>query len=184
MVRSGIANPGLWISIAALFLLIGCSTLFAPQILSENYALDDGVICDAPAAVDGDMETSSSNRRIHITLPEEKSIRRIIIYSPNISNFVLYKSDGAEGDWRPIKSIKGNKLDKIVVNTQVITSKIRMFVSDTRGTSFADPGKIIEADGLPNEFSRQVDARPIIQEIELYGLVSSDKEVEPTAPLF
>ena len=173
-----------WILISTVFLCAGCSAFFAPQTLSENYALDDGVRCDAPEAVDGDLKTASNRTRIHITLPEEKSIRRIIIHSPNISNFVLYKSTGPEGDWRPIKSVKGNELDKVVINTQVITDKIRMFVSDTRGTRFAKPGRIIEADGLPSQFSRQVDVRPVIQEIELYGLVDSTEKVEPTAPLF
>ena len=178
------ANSKLWICILVICLCAGCSALFAPQILSENYALADGVQCNAPEAVDGDLETVSNSRRIVIALPEAKPIRRIVIHSPNISNFVLYESTGPEGEWQPIKSIKGNKLDRIVVNAHVITDKIRMFVSDTRGTRFADPGKMRDADGRTNLFSRQVDVRPEIQEIELYGLVDSVNEVEAKAPLF
>ncbi len=158
--------------------------MFAPQELSENYALADGVICDAPEAVDGDLETASNSRRIVISLPEEKPIRRIIIHSPNISDFILYEYLGRKGNWRPIKSVKGNKLTKIIVNANVITDKIRMFVSDTSGTRFADPGRVRDADGRTNIFKRQVDVPPEIQEIELYGLVDSIDKVEPKAPLF
>jgi hypothetical protein len=161
------------------FLCIGCSALFAPQELSENYALSPGVECDAPLAVDGDMETVSSNTRIVISLPERKSIRKIIVYSTNISDFILYESAGAEGQWKIIKGVRGNKLPKVVINTQVTTDKIRMFVSDTRGSRFADPGTVMAEDGFPSLFSRQVDALPQIKEIELYGLVDKIKTDEP-----
>ena len=171
-------------------LCIGCSTLFAPQQLSENYARASGVICNAPMAVDGDLETVSNRTRILITLPEAKSIRKIIIYSPNISNFIVYESIGQEGEWRPMASVKGNKSTKIVVNTQATTDKIRIFITDTTGTRFAKPGVVKNLRGRDVQvFSRQVDARPIIQEIELYGLVDvpqeiEPEEIEPEAPLF
>ena len=184
MAKSRIANLTLWICILAVCLLAGCSTLFAPQEFSENYALADGVRCDAPAVVDGDLETTSESRRIVISLPEAKAIRRVIIHSPNISNFVLYESIGEKDEWRLIKRVKGNKLNKIVVNTQVTTDKIRIFVSDTRGSRFVDPGKMIDETGRKNVFTRKVDTRPIIQEIELYGLVSSVDDIDPQAPLF
>ena len=168
-------------ALLAVYLCAGCSTLFAPQRLSDNYALERGVECNAPAVIDGDMETISNSTRIVISLPEEKSIRKIVIHSPNISNFIVYESTGPEGEWDPIKSVKGNKLNEIVINAHVITDKIRIFITDTRGTRFADPDTVRGVDGELNMFSRQVDARPIIQEIELYGLVDA---VEPKAPLF
>jgi hypothetical protein len=167
--------------LSAICLCAGCSALFAPQQLSENYALAEGVECDAPEAVDGNLNTVSKNTRIVISLPEKKSIRKIIIHSPNISNFILYESIGEEGEWRPIKSVKGNKLTKVIINTHVTTDKIRMFVTDTRGGRVADPGSLRDVDGDTNIFSRQVDAPPQIQEIELYGLVD---KIEPKAPLF
>lgn len=165
-------------------LCVGCSALFAPQQFSENYAAAEGVECNAPEAVDGDLSTVSSNTRIVISLPGRKSIRKIVIYSPNISNFILYESTGQEDEWRVIESIKGNKLDKVAINTQVMTDKIRMFVTDTSGGRFADPGNVRDVDGNVNIFSRQVDALPQIQEIELYGLVDKIEKVEPKAPLF
>ena len=171
----------LTVFILTLSLCAGCSTLFAPQELSENYALAPGVECDAPLAVDGNLETVSSNTRILITLPERKSIRKIVIHSPNISDFILYESTGGEGQWRIIKGIKGNKLTQIAINTQVTTDKIRMFVSDTRGSIFAEPGSITDEDGYPSLFTRKVDALPQIQEIEIYGLVD---KIEPNKPLF
>jgi hypothetical protein len=167
--------------ISAICLCAGCSTLFAPQQLSENYALAEGVECDAPEAVDGDLNTVSNNTRIVISLPEKKSIRKIIIHSPNISNFILYESIGEEGEWRPIKSVKGNRLTEVAINTHVTTDKIRMFVTDTSGGRFAEPESLRDVDGRTNIFSRQVDAPPQIQEIELYGLVD---KIEPKAPLF
>ncbi len=159
----------------------GCSTLFVPQELSENYALSQGVECSAPKAVDGDLNTVSNNTRIMISLPEKKSIRRIVIYSPNISNFILYESTGEAGEWKIIESIKANKLSKIDIETHVITDKIRMFVTDTSGTRFADAGSLRDVDGNTNLFSVQVDAPPQIQEIELYGFVD---KIEPRGPLF
>jgi hypothetical protein len=165
-------------------LCVGCSALFGPQQLSENYAAAEGVECNAPEAVDGDLSTVSNNTRIVISLPGRKSIRKIVIHSPNISNFILYESTGQEGEWRVIESIKGSKLDKVVINTQVMTDKIRMFVTDTSGGRFADPGNVRDVDGNVNIFSRQVDALPQIQEIELYGLVDKSEEIEPKAPLF
>ena len=167
-----------------LAIFAGCSTLFVPQQLSENYALGEGVQCDAPQAVDGDLNTVSNNRRIMISLPEKKSIRRIVIHSPNISNFILYESIGEAGEWRIIRSIKGNKLSTIDIDTHVITDKIRMFVSDTSGTRFADAGSLRDVDGNTNLFSVQVDTAPQIQEIELYGLVDKVDKIEPKGPLF
>ncbi len=164
-----------------LAIFAGCSTLFVPQELSENYAVSKGVQCNAPEAVDGDLNTVSNNTRIMISLPEKKSIRRIVIHSPNISNFILYESIGEAGEWKIIKSIKANKLSKIDIDTHVITDKIRMFVTDTTGTRFADAGSLRDVDGNTNLFSVQVDAPPQIQEIELYGFVD---KIEPKGPLF
>ena len=161
--------------VLAICTCVGCSALFAPQELSENYTLAAGVECDAPEAVDGDLNTVSNNTRIVISLPERMTIRKIIIHSPNISNFILYESTGREGDWVVIKSIKGNKQTRIVINTVVATDKIRMFITDTRGTRFADPGTVRDVNEGSNIFSRQVDAPPQIQEIELYGLVSKER---------
>jgi hypothetical protein len=174
----------IFVSGIVLAICAGCSTLFVPQQLSENYALGRGVECDAPQAVDGDLNTVSNNRRIMISLPEKKSIRRIVIHSPNISNFILYESIGEAGEWKIIKSIKGNKLSRIDIDTHVITDKIRMFVTDTSGTRFADAGSLRDVDGNTNLFSVQVDTAPQIQEIELYGFVDKVDKIEPKGPLF
>ena len=100
------------------FAFVGCANfgkLFASRQLSENYALLPGVECDAPEVVDGDLSTISNNTRIVISLPEKKSIRRIVIHNTNISNFILYEYKGKEGDWKIIDSFKGNKEPKIIV---------------------------------------------------------------------
>jgi len=170
-----------------LFIISGCSTfntIFAPQQLSENYALMPGVECDAPEAVDGDMNTISNNTRIVISLPEKKSIRRIVIHNTNISNFILYEFQGKEGDWKIIKSFKGNTQAEIVVNTQVITDKIRLFVSDTSGARFVGPGVERDKNGFNRKIDAQLDAKPEIQEIELYGLVDTLSKPESNKPIF
>jgi hypothetical protein len=170
-----------------LFALSGCSTfstLFAPQQMSENYALMPGAECDAPEAVDADMNTISNNTRIVISLPEKKSIRRIVIHNTNISNFILYEYKGKEGDWKIINNFKGNTQSKIVVNTQVITDKIRIFVSDTSGARFVGPGVERDENGFLQKVDSQLDAKPEIQEIELYGFVDKVGKPESNKPIF
>jgi len=170
-----------------LFVLSGCSTfntLFPPQQLSENYALMPGVECDAPEAIDGDMNTVSNNTRIVISLPEKKSIRRIVIYNTNISNFILYAYQGNVGDWKIINNFKGNTQSKIVVNTQVTTDKIRLFVSDTSGARFVGPGVERDKNGFLQKTEAQLDVKPEIQEIELYGFVDKVSKPESNKPIF
>ena len=171
-------------TILIVFLCAGCSSLFVPQELSENYSRLEGVETDAPEAVDGDLNTVSNNTRIVVSLPEKKSIRKIIIHSPNISNFILYEYLGREGQWKIIKSVRGNNLTRIVIDAQVVTDRIRMFITDTSSSRFAEPGTLRYGDGSTNIFTRQVDALPQIQEIELYGLVDKAAKAKPKAPLF
>ncbi len=163
---------------------IGCSTLFVPQELSENYVLMPGVECDAPEAVDGDLNTVSNNTRIHISFPEKKSIRRIVIHSPNISNFIIYENLGGEGNWKIIKSFKGNTQTRIEINTQVVTDKIRIFITDTTGARYVGPGVTKTKNGFYQEVDAQLDARPQIQEIEIYGLVNKTSMKKSDEPLF
>jgi hypothetical protein len=163
------------------FLLLGCATLFVPQELSENYALLPGVECDAPEVVDGNINTISNSSRIIISLPEKKSISRIIIHNTNISDFVVYEYLGKEGAWKIIKSARGNTESKIVINTQVTTDKIRLFVSDVSGARFVqvtrdNRGLLQEVDAKQN--------KPEIQEIELYGFVNKVGTTGSKAPIF
>ena len=164
--------------------LSGCSALFVPQELSENYATMTGVECDAYEAVDGDLNTISDSTRIVISLPEKKSIRKIVIHNLNISNFIIYEYLGNEGQWRVIKSAKGNTQPRIEINTQVTTDKIRLFVSDTSGVSFVRPGIERDKDGFTHRVDAQVDARPQIQEIELYGLIDMPGKAKSKEPIF
>ena len=168
-------------AILIIFLCAGCNTLFAPQQLSDNYATEAGVKCDAPEVVDGDLNTVSNRTRIEIHLPERKSIRRVVVYSTNVSNLTLYGATRTEGLWKLTKSIKGNRAPKLVIDTQMVTDKVRIFISDTRGTRFAEPGDYKDVDGYTNEFSMQMDAKPVIQEIELYGL---EDKIKPKTPIF
>ncbi|MEK7398939.1 MAG: hypothetical protein AAB116_18550 [Candidatus Poribacteria bacterium] len=174
--------------ILLIFAFTGCANfgkLFVPQQLSENYALLPGVESDAPEAVDGDLNTISNNTRIVISLPEKKSIRRIVIHNTNISNFILYEYKGKEGDWKIISSFKGNNQAKIVVNTQVITDKIRIFISDTRGSKFVGPGVIKDDNGFNRRVDSQLDSPPETQEIELYGFVDTVAKPEKSnKPIF
>ena len=165
-------------------LLFGCAALFAPQDLSENYALLPGVECDAPQAVDGNMNTISNSTRIVISLPERRSIRRIVIHNTNISNFIIYEYLGEKGAWKIITNVKGNTESKIVLNTQVVTDKIRLFVSDTSGTRFIGPGVVRDDAGFFHDVDAQRDVKPEIQEIELYGFVDKVGKAKTKEPIF
>lgn len=166
------------------FALIGCGALFAPQELSDNYSLLPGVECDAPEVVDDDINTVSNSTRIVISLPEKRAIRRIVIHNTNISNFIIYEYLGKEGAWRIIQSVKGNTEPKIVVNTQVTTDKIRLFVTDTSGVKFVGPGVVRDKNKMLHEIDSQLDAKPEIQEIELYGFVDQVGKTKSKEPIF
>ena len=130
----------------------GCAVLLSPQEWSDNYALLDGTQATNIEMIDGDINTvgviNSSKRsntqvgrtpapEIIVTLPEKKIIRKVIIHSDNIKNFVLYADKGGSvisgTDWQMIKTIQRVKSNPIVIPVlySFPTDRIRLSVLGT-----------------------------------------------------
>ncbi len=172
-----------------LICLAGCESplmqaLFQEQEWSENYALADGVTCTAMEMIDGDMDTVGAtvfpervqgrtiygafpNAEAEVTLPEKKSIHKIVIHSEDLDRFDVLASvgeGGQEDDWKLIKEFSNNKGKEIVIKTSVVTNKIKI---RARGISSRSGTELNRRDGFLGT-SRTV-REPEIQEIELYG---------------
>jgi len=169
--------------------LAGCEsalfqTVFQEQEWSENYALAEGVKCTSPEMIDGDVNTAGKtifpegvygktvygafpSAEVEVTLPEKKSIRKIVIRSEDLSAFDVLASIGEKGDWKLIKEFEKNTEKEIVIRTSVVTDKIKI---RARGkSSFAGTERGIVHGGVMTMRSTTV-TEPEILEIELYGL--------------
>ena len=133
-------------------IMAGCAALLSPQEWSDNYALLDGTQATNIEMIDGDINTvgvTSPTKRsgsqigrtsapeIIVTLPEKKIIRRIVIHSDNIKNFVLYADKGGSAlsgtDWKMIKTVQRVKSNPIVIPVlySFPTDRIRLSVLGT-----------------------------------------------------
>ena len=133
-------------------IISGCSTLLSQQEWSENYALLDGTQANSLEMIDGDMNTvgvlSSSNKPVSnvdktpapeviVNLPEKKVVRKIVIHSDNIKNFILYADKGGRTitgtDWQMIKTVQRVKSHPIVIPIlySFPTDRIRLIVLGT-----------------------------------------------------
>jgi hypothetical protein len=162
---------------------IGCESkivqaVFQEQELSENYALEDGVTCTSPEMIDGDMNTVGKapfpertrgrivygafpNAEVEITLPEKKSIHRIVVYSESLEDFKVLALTGPGDNWEQLAEIDSNKEKRVEIKVSTTTDKIKI---RARGkASSADDGSI----------NTVRVAEPEIQEIELYGFASN-----------
>jgi hypothetical protein len=158
-------------------------TLFKEQEWSENYALAEGATCTAPEMIDGDVTTAGKTtfpERVYgrtvfgafpsaeaeITLPERKSIRKIVIRSEDLSTFEVLASSGEGGDWKLVKEFDNNTEKEIVIRTSIITDKIRI---RARGKSTLEGVERSVVHGGIRTLQRATIIEPEIQEIELYG---------------
>ena len=133
-------------------IMTGCAALLSPQEWSDNYALLDGAQATSTEMIDGDMNTvgvTSSPKRadsgtgrspspeIIVSLPEKKIVRKIVIHSDNIKNFVLYADKGGSvisgTDWQMIKTVQRVKSNPIVIPIlySFPTDRIRLTVLGT-----------------------------------------------------
>ena len=157
-------------------------TLFEEQEWSENYALADGVRCTAPEMIDGDVNTTGKTafpeavrgRTVYgvypsaeakITLPEERSIRKIVIRSNDLKSFEVLASAGRD-DWRLVAEFDNNKEKDITIRTSVVTDKIKI---RARGKASFDGTRSGVVRGALVTTRSATMAEPKIQEIELYG---------------
>lgn len=138
--------------VCCVVIMAGCAVLLSPQEWSDNYALLDGTQATNIEMIDGDINTvgvtSPTNRsntqvgrtpapEIIVTLPEKKIIRKVVIYSDNIKNFVLYADKGGSAisgtDWQMIKTVQRVKSNPIVIPVlySFPTNRIRLSVLGT-----------------------------------------------------
>ena len=166
-------NQSCFIMLILFCLVVGCKSgilksLASAQEWSENYALLDGTTCTSAEMIDGNLETvGTTGHWIIVTLPQRKSVHRIVIKGTNIEDVIVYESLGGEGNWRKIEQIKNNVAPTIDMRVRVITDGIRFRVGgtfdDKRIAGQYDP----RYDAVRN---RQVKrGHPYAQEIELYG---------------
>jgi hypothetical protein len=168
--------------------LVGCESgffkaIFQEQEWSENYALADGVECTSPEMIDGDIITAGAtvfpekvygktiygafpSAEAEVTLPEKKSIRKIVIHSEQLNSFDVLACTGGEMDWKLIKEFDNNMEKEIVIRTSVITDKIKIRARPK--SSFEGTERAVVHGGITTIRSSKVE-EPEIQEIELYG---------------
>ena len=149
--------------------------LIEPQEL-YNYAVTEGVTCTSPEMVDGDVKTRgyADGRWIHLNLPTQKAIHRITINGTNIINAMIYEKMEGEGRWRAIMQIQNNEspVIKMRVNA-VVTDAIRIYISGTTD----DEKKANRYDPRRGTIVPQIKlGRAFIHELEVYGLVSKEKQ--------
>ena len=174
-------------------IIIGCKTismLATPQEWSKNYTLADGVEANDPPVIDGDLNTMGKSRfppesveslqfplsEALITLPERKSIHRIVIRSPNLQVFDIMARDES-GGWEKIKEVKSNKKEVVDLRVLAITDGIRIRVRRTSDDA-AERRKNTTRGGGMIWIQGNIRANADISEIELYGY--ADKTDEPS----
>ena len=157
--------------------LSGCATasksIMAKQNWSENYSKMKGVEATSPAMVDGDPGTSADSQtpsdastatkytEAVVKLPEQKSIRRIVIDSTNLQSFAVYAGGTIENDWKMLKEVKNTEDRKVTLNVTATTDKIRIRVVKTSDDTTTPGGRGSQA--------RLKRAPAKIKEIEIYG---------------
>lgn len=157
--------------------------LFKEQEWSENYALADGVRCTSPEMIDGDINTVGKapfpervygktvfgafpSAEVDITLPEKKSIRKIVIRSDDLSDFSVLASAGGPDEWKLIKEFSNNREKEVVIRTSVVTDKIKI---RARGKSTFEGAERAVVHGALTIMRSAKVTEPEIREIELYG---------------
>ena len=169
-------------------LLTGCAALFSEQEWSENYALMEGVQSTSPQMIDGKLNTvgetsfpastegfmgANAASQVIITLPEKKTIRRIVIHSDNLSAFDIYADKGSiavDADWQLIKDVKSVKMSPFQISLLIPfpTNRIRLRVLGTKDDALLNRQQRARSAGRGwNTGNRRAAAK--IREIELYG---------------
>jgi len=161
------------------FVVVGCGSvgksIVAKQQWSENYAAAEGVEATSPLMIDGSLSTvgemetpidtggATALTEAIVKLPEKKSIRRIVLHTPNIKDLTVYAAGEGEDDWKLLEEVKNNNEKKIIMDVSAVTDKIKVTVRRTSDDTVT-----------PGERFRRKQVRHAsgqIKEIEIYGLV-------------
>ena len=180
--------------LCSIVLLSGCSALFSEQEWSENYALVEGTQATSPQMIDGKLNTigettfpsgsqgfmgANPASQVVITLPEKKTIRRIVIHSDNLTEFDIFADKGSiavDADWQLIKDVKSVKSSPISISLLIPfpTDRIRVRVLGTKDDALLNRQQRARSGGFRgwNSARRAVGK---IREIELYGYKTSEQ---------
>ena len=178
----------------------GCAALFSEQEWSENYALMEGVSATSPQMIDGKLNTigettfpagsqgfigANPASQVVITLPEKKTIRRIVVHSDNLSEFDIYADKGSiavDADWQLIKDVRSVKENPIKISLLIPfpTDRIRLRVLGTKDDALLSRQERARSGGRGwNIGSRRAVGK--IREIELYGYKTAEQMEEEQA---
>ena len=159
--------------------VVGCQSkafqmLIEPQEW-ENLAAGEGVTCNSPEMIDGNLKTVGSvkGRWINVTLPTRKTIHRIVIRGTNITDAVVYQKQQGDKLWQAVLQVENNRGPTIEMRRSIVTQALRIYVSGTTDDKRKAPqysaryGAVVPHVAL---------GKPFAQEIELYGFVSKDKQ--------
>ena len=181
-------------------ILAGCAALFSEQEWSENYALMEGVSATSPQMIDGKLNTigettfpagsqgfigANPASQVVITLPEKKTVRRIVIHSDNLSEFDIYADKGSiavDADWQLIKDVRAVKENPIKISLLIPfpTDRIRLRVLGTKDDALLSRQERARSGGRGwNIGSRRAVGK--IREIELYGYKTAEQVEEEQA---
>ena len=166
----------------------GIQGFSAEQQWSNNFVLADGVRANDPAIIDGNVRTVGQSQYVEstgdmimsygsqsesiVTLPEPKSLHRVIIHSSNLQAFDIWTTD-SQGRWEKIKEVESNKkkIIDIRLNRTVYTSGVKIRVRRTSDDANQRRRNVQNVRGW-RTFSGKINAPAKISEIELYGFVS------------
>ena len=167
------------ILICACIMISGCQSpalqmIFEPQEW-ENLAIAEGVTCNSPKMIDGNHKTVgyADGRWINLTLPERKTIHRIIIRGTNITDAVVYQQIQGGRKWQAILEIKNNRGPAIEARMNTVTKALRIFVSATKDDARRPPQFSTKYGGI---VSRKAIGKAYAKEVEVYGFKSKDKK--------
>ena len=166
----------------------GIQGFSAEQQWSNNFVLADGVRANDQAIIDGNVRTVGQSQYVEstgdmvmsfgsqsesiVTLPEPKSLHRVVIHSSNLQAFDIWTTD-SQGRWEKIKEVESNKkkIIDIRLNRTVFTSGVKIRVRRTSDDAGQRRRNVQNVRGW-RSFSGKINAPAKISEIELYGFVS------------
>jgi len=169
---------------------LGCglfTSVVGKEDWSDNYALMDGATATAPEMIDDDLKTSgksappaagersrdiASVSEAVVTLPEKRSIYKVVIHSSNLKTFDLMADKGGN-NWEKIKEVKSVPSRPIELRVSTVTNKIKVRVKATTDDAKVGRERRSRAGGGGRRGRGRAPAD--ISEIEVYGYASSEQ---------
>ena len=167
------------ILICTCVIITGCQSKVLKMIIEpqewENIAVAEGVTCTAPEMIDSDLKTIgyAEDRWIHITLPKQKAIHRIVLRGTNITYATVFQKVDGGRRWPVIFKIDNNRSNVIEMRKSFVTDEFRIFVKGTKDDKRQPIQQSLQFDQIVPQ--RRI-GKPFVQEIEVYGFVSKDKK--------